>query len=67
MIKPMFGHRPKPKKFDLPLRYYDPKEDEKKKERLRIQSKTRRKDKQFSRVVMYAVLLFMVVWIIASL
>ena len=29
MMKPMFGHRPKPKQFDLPLRYYNPEEDEK--------------------------------------
>jgi hypothetical protein len=28
MIRPMMGHRAKPKKFDLPLRYYNPEEDE---------------------------------------
>ena len=28
-MKPMFGHRPKPKQFDFPLRYYNPEEDEK--------------------------------------
>jgi hypothetical protein len=67
MIRPMFGHQPKPKKFDLPLRYYDPKEDEKRKERIRIQSHTRRPDKQGTRIVLYAVLLFMVVWIISIL
>jgi len=63
----MFGHRPKPRKFDLPLRYYDPKEDEKKKDRIRFQSKTRRPDKQGTKVILYAGLLFFIVWIISIL
>ncbi len=67
MLKPMFGHRPKPKKFDLPLRYYDPKEEEKKKDRIRIQSKTRRPNRQGTKVLIYAFLLFMVVYIISIL
>lgn len=67
MLKPMFGHRPKPKKFDLPLRYYDPKKEETRKERIRIQSTTRRRDGQAGRVLLYAGLLFFVVWIISIL
>ena len=35
MIKPMFGYRPKPKQFDLPLRYYDPEKEEREKNRAR--------------------------------
>ncbi len=69
MIRPMFGHRPKPKKFDLPLRYYDPEKDEKekRKERIRFESKTRRHDRQGTKVLLYAALLFLVVWIISLL
>ncbi|MEX1063281.1 MAG: hypothetical protein WEC12_06735 [Balneolaceae bacterium] len=67
MLKPMFGRRPKPKKFDLPLRYYDPKEDEKNKDRIRFQSKTRRPDRQGTKVMLYAGLLLFIVWIISIL
>lgn len=69
MLKPMFGHRPKPKKFDMPLRYYDPKEDEKRKERIRIQSKTSRNRyrAQNMRVVSYTLVLGVIIWVIATL
>lgn len=68
MIKPMFGHQPKPRKFDLPLRYYDPKEDEKRKDRIRFKSTTtRRGSNQGSKVLMYAGLLFFIVWLISTL
>lgn len=67
MLKPMFGHRPKPRKFDLPLRYYDPKEDERRKRRIRIETKRRRPDRQGQRVVFYAALLVFVIWIISNL
>lgn len=66
MLKPMFGHRPKPKKFDLPLRYYDPKKEERRKQRIRIRT-NRRRPKQGLRVLMFAAGLAMVVWIITLL
>ncbi|MAO64642.1 MAG: hypothetical protein CL666_06555 [Balneola sp.] len=67
MIRPMFGFRPKPKKFDYPFRYYDPEKDEREKRRKRIkfESHTRRRPKQFTRVVFYAVLLGIIVYLIA--
>ena len=66
MLKPMFGHRPKPRKFDMPLRYYDPKDDERRKKRIHIKMK-RRKDKQGIKIVLYALGLALVVWLIAVL
>ena len=67
MIKPMFGHRPKPKKFDYPFRYYDPEKDEKekRKKRIKFESYTTRKPRQFSRVVFYVVLLSIIVYLIS--
>ncbi|MEX0769607.1 MAG: hypothetical protein WD035_02680 [Balneolaceae bacterium] len=66
MLKPMFGHRPKPKKFDIPLRYYDPKEDEKRKRRIRIE-RNRKRPRQGLKVVMYALGLAFVVWLMSIL
>jgi hypothetical protein len=66
MLKPMFGHRPKPRKFDMPLRYYDPKDDERRKKRIHIKMR-RRKDKQGIKIVLYALGLALVVWLIAVL
>lgn len=63
----MFGHRPKPRKFDMPLRYYNPEKEESRKERIRIKTRSRRKDKQGTRVLIYAGLLFFVVWIMSLL
>jgi len=62
----MFGHRPKPRKFDMPLRYYDPKDDERRKKRIRIKMR-RRKDKQGVKIVLYALGLALVVWLITIL
>lgn len=67
MLKPMFGQRPKPRQFDLPLRYYDPEEDEKRKRRIHFETRTRRPDRQVQRVIMYAGLLLFIVWLISSL
>ncbi len=71
MIRPMFGFRPKPKKFDLPLRYYDPEKEarEMNRERRQIKFEThnRVRPKQFSRVVSLAILLGLVVYIISLL
>lgn len=69
MIRPMFGHRAKPKKFDMPLRYYDPVEDEKRKSRIRLNSayNRNRHRSQNIRVIVYALGLALVVWIIAVL
>ncbi len=66
MIKPMFGHRPKNKKFEYKFRYYDPKEAERKKRRIKIERK-HRKSHQGRSVLMYALGLALVVWIISIL
>lgn len=66
MIKPMFGHRPQPRRFNMPLRYYNPEEDEKRKKRIRIKV-SRRKDRYTGRLLIYIVGLSMVVWIISLL
>lgn len=67
MIRPMFGFRPKPKKFDYPFRYYDPEKDEREKRRKRIkfETHTRRRPAQFTRVVFFALLLAFVVYLIS--
>jgi len=67
MLRPMFGFRPKPKKFDYQYRYYDPKKDEreKRKQRIKFETHNRRKPKQFTRVVFYAVLLGIIVYLIS--
>lgn len=66
MIRPMFGFRPKPKKFDYQFRYYDPEKDEREKRRKRIKFEThnRTRPKQFTRVVFYAVLLALIIYLI---
>ena len=71
MIRPMFGYRPKPRKFNLPLRYYDPEKEERElnreKRRIKIESHVRTRPKQFSRVVFLALSLGLVVYIISLL
>jgi hypothetical protein len=65
----MFGHRPKPKRFDLPLRYYNPDEDEKekRKKRIKFQTHNRVQPKQFARVFFLFILLSLVVYLIGIL
>lgn len=65
----MFGHRPKPKRFDLPLRYYNPEEDEKekRKKRIKFQTHNRVQPKQFARVFFLFILLSLVVYLIGIL
>lgn len=67
MIRPMMGRRAKPKKFDMPLRYYNPEEENKRRQRIRFKSKTRRKDSQGFRVLAYAIGLCFVIWVITLL
>lgn len=69
MLKPMFGNNPKPKKFDMPLRYYDPEKDrEDRKERIKFERHhTRGSDKQGLRVIMYAAGLGMIIWVMSLL
>lgn len=66
MIRPMFGHRPKPRKFNMPLRYYNPEEDEKKKRRIRIKPQ-RRKDRYGTKIFLYAAGLTLVLLIMSML
>lgn len=69
MIRPMFGHRPKPRKFDMPLRYYNPEEEERRRRRIRIQpaSRRRRDRGQGARIILYAAGLAVVVYIMSVL
>ena len=67
MIKPMFGFRAKPKKFDMPLRYYNPEKDKKRRQRMRFESKRKRHRAQNIRVILYALGLIFVIWVITIL
>lgn len=65
MINPMFGHRPKPKKFDYTCRYYDPEKDKREKRRQRIKFKRpHKKHHQGRSVVLYTIALAFVVLLI---
>lgn len=63
MIKPMFGHQPKPKKFDYPFQHYDPEKEERKKRRIKIE-RPHKKHHQGRSIFLYAVGLGIVVYII---
>jgi len=54
MIRPMFGFRPKPKKFDYQYRYYDPEKDEreKRKKRIKFETHNQRRPAQFTRDIL---------------
>lgn len=67
MFQPMFGFRAKPKKFDMPLRYYDPEKDKKRRQRMRFESNRKRHRAQNIRILLYAVGLMLVIWIITAL
>jgi hypothetical protein len=62
MIKPMFGHRPKVKKFKYKYRYYNPEKEKSRRERIKIR-RTRKKSHQGRSVLMYALGLAMVIYI----
>jgi len=66
MLGPMFGHRPKHKEFNYKFRYYDPKEDERKKRRLKIK-RPKRKSHQTRSVLLLALGLSLVIWIMTLL
>lgn len=66
MLKPMFGHRPKPKKFEYQFRYYNPEKDERRKRRINIERKHAKYHHGRS-VMLYALGLALVVWIITLL
>ena len=71
MLRPMFGYRPKIKKFDLPFRYHDPEKEERennrRKRRIKLQTHNRIKPKQNIRVLGLALFLALVVYIISIL
>lgn len=67
MIKPMFGFRAKPRKFDMPTRYYDPEKDKKRRQRMRFESKRNRHRAQNMRVILYVLGLVFVIWVITTL
>jgi len=68
MIRPMMGRRTKPKKFEIPLGYYDPEEEEKRKKRIHIKtrslSRRQREKSQNVRILVYAVGLVAVIFLI---
>lgn len=66
MLKSMFGHRPNPKKFEYQYRYYDPKKDERRRRRIKIE-RSHKKYHQGRSVLLYALGLAIVVWVISIL
>jgi hypothetical protein len=66
MLSPIFGKTRRPRSFDLPTRYYDPKEEERKKRSIKIDTVRRRKGSQGLRVMTMAALLILVLWILTS-
>ncbi len=58
----MFGHRPKTKKYKYQYRYYDPKKEENRRERIKIR-RPHKKYHQGRSVMMYALGLAMVIYI----
>ncbi len=71
MIRPMMGRRAKPKKFEIPLRYYNPEEEEKRKKRIQIKtrslSRRKREKSQNVRILVYAVGLAAVIFLMSIL
>jgi hypothetical protein len=62
----MFGNRRKPKKFDYPFRHNEPKEEERRKRRIKIE-RPQKKHHQGRSILLYTVCLAFVVWLIYSL
>ncbi|SHF42482.1 hypothetical protein SAMN05443144_108142 [Fodinibius roseus] len=62
MITPMFGHRPKPRKFNYQFRHHDPEKEKSRRERLRIERK-HKKYHQGRSVMLYALGLSLVLYI----
>lgn len=71
MIRPMMGRRARPKKFEIPLRYYDPEEEEKRRKRISIKTRSlsnrQRQKSQNVRILVYAVGLAAVIFIMSIL
>ncbi|MGM0589327.1 MAG: hypothetical protein ACQETE_12975 [Bacteroidota bacterium] len=68
MLKSFFGHRGRYKKFNYKPRYYDPKKDKSKRERIKFESQNRaRRAKQTQRIIFYAVGLGIIFWVILYL
>ncbi|MDZ7773886.1 MAG: hypothetical protein U5K31_14265 [Balneolaceae bacterium] len=65
-FRSMFGHQPKPKRFDYEYRYYDPKQEEREKRRIKI-DRPYKKTHQGKSIVLYAICLSFVVWLIYQL
>ncbi len=66
MLSPMFGHRPRHKKFNLPFRHYDPQDDERRKKRLKIK-RPYKKSHQTRSVILLSLGLVFVIWVITLL
>lgn len=66
MIKPMFGHRPKPRKFNYEFRYHDPKKEERRRRRIKIK-RPYKKTHQGRSIILLTLTLAFVVYIISIL
>lgn len=69
-LRSMFGYRPKIRKFDYQPRYWDPEEEERKKRRKGIKFKTvgtDRAKRQNRSVLIYAIILFMAIFMMMRL
>lgn len=64
MLSPMFGRQHRPKSFELPLRYYNPEEEERRKRRIHIDIQRHRRPNQGLRVMTLAILLSFVIWLL---
>jgi hypothetical protein len=68
MLKSFFGHRGRYKRFDYEPRYYDPKKEKSRRQRIKFDSRSRaRRAKQTQRIIFYAVGLAIIFWVIISL
>lgn len=69
MIRPMFGYRPKIRKFNLPFQHHDPEQEERennrRKRRIKFQTHNRVQPKQNVKVLGLALLLALVVYLIS--
>lgn len=67
MLKPMFGHRPKAKRFDYQPRYYDPGKDKDDRERDMKFRRLRPRSKPNRSLIFLLLGLMLVLWLISAL
>ena len=67
MISSFFKQKRKHKRFNYEPRFYDPKEDERRRKRLKFDRLGRRKRAQPMMVLAFAIALFFVLWLVYEL